>query len=172
MTCPILETVPDAGLPHLAIITRARLIASHWGQYMAARYNGAVFLVGSVLTKENPRDIDLRVVVADKEFCGRYGLESYGHFPNQAWVDDMAKRNGELANDFGINIDFQVYPASYCINGVSGPRLLIAAPSDLSHLVASVAWWFDPPVEEPASTSEVPVSPEVVVPAFEGETGG
>jgi hypothetical protein len=145
MTCPILVSIGDDALPPLAIATRARLIASHWSQYMAARYNGAVFLVGSLLTKQNPRDIDLRIVVADAEFCGRYGLESYAHFPNQAWVDDMAKRNGELARDFRINPDFQVYPASYCINGKDGPRLLIDAPTDLSHIVASVAWWYDPP---------------------------
>jgi hypothetical protein len=156
--CPILQVTADAGLPPIAIATRARLIASHFGQFMAARYNGPMFLVGSALSSLAPRDIDLRVIVADKEFCGRYGLSDYWLFPNQAWVDDMAKRNGELARDFGLNADFQVYPASYCINGKDGPRLLIASPTDLSHIVKSVAWWFDPPpvTDEPELPNAVP----------------
>jgi hypothetical protein len=146
VTCPILVSIGDENLLPLALATRARLIASRWSQYMAARYNGPVYLVGSVLAKADPRDIDLRVVVADKEFEGRYGLQSYAHFPNQAWLDDMAKRNGELARDFRINCGFQVHPASYVIGQFEkAPRLLVDAPSDLAHIVASVAWWYDPP---------------------------
>ncbi|MGH9884846.1 MAG: hypothetical protein ACREBE_04930, partial [bacterium] len=108
---------PTDSFAHVAYV---KLTHSHFAAYMAARYNGPVYLVGSTLRSGTPRDIDVRVIVADKEFCGRYHYELYDDFslrhgPNQYWIDDMAKRNGELARDFRLNGDFQVYPASMCI---------------------------------------------------------
>lgn len=117
-----------------------------WAWYMAARYNGPVYLVGSCLREGTPRDVDIRVIVADDEFCARYGLTHYDRFmqdESQRWIDDMSKRNGELARDFRINADFQVNSASGAIQYDKGDRLLIAAPSNLSHIAASRLWWDD-----------------------------
>jgi hypothetical protein len=123
-----------------------KLTYSHFAAYIAARYNGPVYLVGSALRSGTPRDIDIRVVVADAEFCGRYHYDKYGDFsarlgPNQHWIDDMAKRNGELARDFKLNGDFQVYPASHCIQYRDKPRVLLAAPTNLEHIAASTKWF-------------------------------
>ncbi len=122
-----------------------KLVRSHFAPYIAARYNGPVYLVGSSLRIANPRDIDVRVVVTDYEFCGRYGFRKYSFFdqdgPNQAWIDDMAKRNGELASLHRLNADFQVYAASHCIQYRDQKRVLLAAPSRLDHIAASTAWF-------------------------------
>jgi hypothetical protein len=67
-----------------------------------------------------------------------------GHGPNQAWIDDLAKRNGELAADFKLNGDFKVYAASHCIQFRDKPRVLLAAPTNLEHIARSTAWWDDP----------------------------
>jgi len=129
--------------------TRFRRFAA----YMAARYNGPVYLVGSCLKSGTPRDIDIRVVVADNEFAGRYGYKEWQDFerhgPNQAWIDDMAKRNGEIAGKWRDHSDFQVYAASHCIQYRDQPRVVLAAPSNLDHIAASTAW-FDGPKDDAA----------------------
>lgn len=128
-----------------AVTAWAKIGLSRFGAYIAARYNGPVYLVGSSLRVAQPRDIDIRVVIADDEFCGRYGYEKYDDFsrygPNQAWIDDMAKRNGQLAAHHRLNSDFQVYAASHCIQYRDDPRVLIAAPTNLDHIAASTAWF-------------------------------
>lgn len=135
--------------------------------YMAARYNGPVYLVGSALRKSTYRDVDIRVEIADDEFCARYGYKHYSEFvyPNQAWIDDMAKYNGEIALGFRLTPDFQVYPVSHCIQYRMNPRLLLAAPTNLEHLARSTAWWDEPPS---------PSAPAVVDSAsgFSGEDAG
>jgi hypothetical protein len=142
-----------------AVRAWASLVLSHFASYIAARYNGPVYLVGSALRLATPRDVDVRVVVADKEFCGRYGYKEYNDWamlgPNQAWIDDMAKRNGELAAMHRINADFQVYCASGCIQYRGQPRVLLASPSNLDHIAASTAWFDGPDSETPASGSSV-----------------
>lgn len=118
----------------------------HWAVYMAARYNGPVYLVGSCLREGAPRDVDIRVVVADDEFCARYHFSHYDRFTeddSQRWIDDLAKRNGELVRDFRINADFQVYPASHCIQFRGKPSLVLASPSNLDHITASTLWCND-----------------------------
>lgn len=132
-----------------AMIAWTKLTRSRFAAYIAARYNGPVYLVGSSLRSGSPRDVDVRVIVADDEFCGRYHCEKYTDFPNQRWLDDMAKRNGELARDFRLNGDFQVYPASHCIQYRTKPRVLLAAPTNLEHIAASTAWWDAASDEQP-----------------------
>jgi hypothetical protein len=135
--------------------------------YWAARYNGPVYLVGSCLRSGTPRDVDIRIEVADDEFCARYGYKHYDEFygqPSQRWIDDMAKRCGELARSYRINPDFQVYAASGCIHYRKKPRLLLAAPSNLDHIVASTAWW-----DGPAESSLAPITDAT---GYTGEEGG
>ena len=118
-----------------------------FASYMAARYNGPVYLVGSALRTTDYRDVDIRVVTSDKEFCARYGYDDYNHWqqigPNQAWIDDVAKRNGEIARDFQFNPDFQVYCASNCIQYREHPRVTLASPTNLDHIAESTRWWDD-----------------------------
>jgi hypothetical protein len=136
----------------------AKLTHSRFASYIAARYNGPVYLVGSSLKAGAARDVDVRVIVNDREFAGRYGCETKDgtgcphDWPNQRWIDDMAKRSGELARDFEFNADFQVYPAGHCIQFQDAPRILLAAPSNLDHINACVAWFYaERPVTEKTS---------------------
>jgi hypothetical protein len=133
-----------------AAIAWCKLVLSHFAAYMAARYNGPVYLVGSALRVSNPRDIDIRVLVADNEFAGRYGYKDLQDIRqagrNQLWIDDMAKRNGELAREHRLNPDFQVQCASDGIHHRGESRVLLAAPTNLDHIAASTKW-FDGPFE-------------------------
>lgn len=128
-----------------AQVAYVKLVASRFAAYMAAHYNGCVYLVGSSLRVARPRDIDVRIVVSDKEFCGRYSYKDDSDWvkrgPNQAWIDDVAKYNGELAEHHRLNGDFQVYCASGCIQYRDKPRILLAAPTKLDHIAESTAWW-------------------------------
>ena len=136
---------PQGSYAHVAY-TKLR----HWAFYMAARYNGPVYLVGSALRIGNPRDVDIRVVVSDEEFKGRYKVRDAHNWQGerpQAWIDDMAKRCSELAAKDRLNVDFQVYPASHCIQYREQPRVLLAAPTRLDHIAASTAW-FDQPATQ------------------------
>lgn len=145
-----------------ALTLHTQLTRSRFASFIAARYNGPIYLVGSALKSGTPRDVDLRVIVNDREFAGRYGCETKDgagcphDWPNQRWLDDMAKRNGELARDFGMNADFQVFPAGYCIQFQNAPRILLAAPSNLDHINGCVAWFYREP--EP----QAPVAAEAV----------
>lgn len=108
------------------------LTVGPFANYIAARYNAPVYLVGSVLQKPTPRDIDIRVVVRDAEFTGRYGVtveEWHSGKVPQSWVDDMAKRNGELASGHRMNGDFQVIPEHEAKRHEGQPRILLASPS-------------------------------------------
>jgi hypothetical protein len=142
-------TIPESVLAcpadSFAVFAWTKLVLSHYAQYMAARYNGPVFLTGSSLRSGVPRDVDVRVIVSDAEFCGRYGVKHYSKgWPNQHWIDDMAKRNGELAALHRLNPDFQVYPASHAIQYDQQPRILLAAPTNLDHIIESTRWWYGP----------------------------
>ena len=81
-------------------------------------YGGPVYLVGSALTDENPRDIDIKVVVSRKDFERLFG--NYDHFAVEystgefgdvawKWVDDRLKRCRILSEEIGQNIDFGCY---------------------------------------------------------------
>lgn len=122
---------------------------SLWARHMAARFNGEVYLLGSVLTNPVCRDIDLRIVVADDEMCARYGhvmtpcenvpgwtarveWEKVG--PTQRQIDDTAKFTAYLSKKFQHNVDVQVVPRSWWHDDIYPLPRLLAAPSP--------RWWF------------------------------
>lgn len=45
-----------------------------WANIQSGFFNGRVYLVGSSLTKEDPRDTDIVCIISDYDFCWRYGL--------------------------------------------------------------------------------------------------
>jgi hypothetical protein len=131
----------------------AGLHAHGWALHMVARFNGPVYLLGSVLHKPAPRDIDIRIVVPDSEFAARYGhtlvqteLDQYHPFrkersmttasivrwdedgPTQRWVDDMAKFGAHLSQRLNENVDLKAWPESYWRRPYPRP-LVLAAPS-------------------------------------------
>lgn len=123
--------------------------ARHW----AARYNGAVYLLGSTLHNPTPRDCDIRIVIDDHEFAARYGhtlVEKDSPFherpeitrsrvvdfctdgPTQRWIDDVAKFSGNISRKIGNNLDLQIWPESQWRKPYPEP-VLLAAPSPRWH---------------------------------------
>ncbi|MDB4893122.1 MAG: hypothetical protein JWL61_4977 [Gemmatimonadetes bacterium] len=120
-----------------------------WSRHMAARFNGAVYLVGSTLHHPTPRDTDIRIVIADHEFAARYDMpmaeipaekqrERNGVTRTQAvpfdagitqrWVDDMAKLTAAVSIRLTHNADVKVWPDSYWREPYPTP-ITLAAPS-------------------------------------------
>lgn len=93
-----------------------------WANMMAARYGHPVWLVGSFVEgKGNPTDIDLRIILPDDEFEGRFGdyatlrstNASAWSDKNKIWAATIAKESAWLARKTGINADFKIRSESW-----------------------------------------------------------
>jgi hypothetical protein len=125
------------------MVEHVQLSLAKWALHMAARLNGTVYLIGSVLHHPDPRDIDIRIVLDDSEFGHRYGMERKptdrpGYTkciawdedpPPQRWVDDVAKLGRELSHILRHNVDLKVWPRSYWRKDLYPAPLVLAAPS-------------------------------------------
>jgi hypothetical protein len=117
-------------------------ILQSWANELRGFYDAPVYLCGSALQKENYRDVDVRIILSDYEFGCRYGIlyqalectkqwieeGSTGKWTNirWKWSDDCTKITRRGWNITNLNIDFQVYPESYCENRYKGlPKLKI-----------------------------------------------
>ncbi len=84
--------------------------------YLVGRYGAPVFLTGSALTSEHPRDIDIRIVLSDKEVSRLYGhdfpkrSETIGELLDWEWrrLRDNLRQSRSLSNWSGYPIDFQI----------------------------------------------------------------
>lgn len=140
-----LDPTPDVS----HIRPRHILKLREWANQAASLFGGEVYLVGSRLrdwTAENPPvDWDIRLLLADTRFLLRYYPDNHpmarteeenaktiqrwqiqratGLFspPYWAWADEMVKQSDRARNFTTLNIDFQVYPASYW-ETFDGPR--------------------------------------------------
>ena len=145
----------DAAVAIEAHVAKIRADLDLWARHMAARYNGPVYLLGSVLHNPQPRDIDIRIVVRDHEFAARYGQPLHrldpipdthplrrrtslvaGNFcdwnadgPTQRWIDDVAKFNAYLSVKFNEHFDAQVVPDSWWHDRIYPAPIKLAAPS-------------------------------------------
>lgn len=92
---------------------RHRLV--YFSERMAARFGAPVYLVGSALTENKPRDVDLRIPLDDEQFRLRYGqtVDEWLSRASEAWMNDMAKLNQTGVKQTETNLDFQVVPKSY-----------------------------------------------------------
>lgn len=104
-------------------------------RFWAARYGGPVWLVGSALSGESARDLDVRIVLPDAQFERRWG--PLGQWTQgqttQRLVDEMAhlNRNATSLLPEGTNPDVQIWPASYAARAFpEGERRLVAAPRE------------------------------------------
>lgn len=102
----------------------------NWADRMAARFAAPVLLVGSAVYTDNPRDIDVRIVLADDQFAARYGsVEEWRYArPGELWVRDVAKLTEDAVRRLRINLDLQVVPQSEAAMHTGLPRILLAAP--------------------------------------------
>ena len=101
---------------------------------MCGFYGHSVYLVGSQLTSDNPRDVDLVCILPDEEFKLRYfpdwwegndklkeeiekfflGIHTGIHSQEQwDWYEDMNKKSLFGMKSLHIPIDFKVYPKTY-----------------------------------------------------------
>lgn len=106
---------------------------------LSARFfGGAVYLVGSAVTREDPRDIDIVVVLPEALFVAAFGdagdsMQSFARAwsePSPApiwrrWARECAKQGAAMTMEFHRNVDFKVLPDndSRCI--VSRPRVVL-----------------------------------------------
>lgn len=109
--------------PELFARLRAR------ARWLSARYYGApVYLVGSAVTRDDWRDIDLCVVLSPELFLAIYdGDKASGETASarleawrfgadrptpppiwQRWARDVAKQGANISAEFGLNVDFKV----------------------------------------------------------------
>lgn len=108
------------------------LTIEQFARQVAARYGSPVWLVGSYLRDPaTARDVDLRVVVPDKQFAARYGnLTQWkkGEMP-QRLLDDVAHFSALGAERTGLNVDFQIWPRSQSeVTYPEEEHRLLAAP--------------------------------------------
>ena len=130
-----MEGVEQAGPQVAALGLREKL--GFWAQCMAARFGGPVYLVGSALTKENPRDVDIRIVIPDHDFFNRYDRLASDFYTDRGpiWVEDVAKLGRDLLRTWhGLNLDLQVYPES-AWRDQPQHRLTLAAPREETRYV-------------------------------------
>lgn len=108
-----------------------------WAMRERQHYGCAVWLVGSALSGNNPkpRDWDIRVIVPDAQFVARFGISAQqwqtegvtGKWSEGRWrwADECVKSTQDGWSHTGLNIDFQIYPASHArrMYPLSLPRL-------------------------------------------------
>jgi hypothetical protein len=117
-----------------------------FGNFMSALFGAPVYLVGSALREGNtdPRDWDLRLCLSDVDFVLRYQtgdglvpkgtrsvIEAWasqrrsGNFERLywRWADEMVRYSNVGRRQTLLNIDLQVYPASYWAEYEGRPRL-------------------------------------------------
>lgn len=97
------------------MISCPKLIA--WANQLAGRFNAPVWIVGSALLTENPRDIDILVVISDIEFKNRYYTSCYDVYrtinPHKKYFQDMAKLGAWAHKNISGNIDLKVQDESF-----------------------------------------------------------
>lgn len=110
---------------------------------LAARYGGPVYLVGSSISSDSPRDYDIRVVVSEYDLTRLFGPGSNTHklepggrvIPSareMAMLVEQLKVSRRLSRYFGRNIDFQIELPEYAAKRADKPRFrLDSIPDDV-----------------------------------------
>ena len=119
-----------------------RLVARAW--WLSARYYGApVYLVGSAVTSDDPRDLDLVVILPDDLFVAAYGdrgtkqaLNQWRYGPSldpadppaiwRRWARDVARQGATLTAEFHTAVDFKTQCETFAAALDAMPRHLLA----------------------------------------------
>jgi hypothetical protein len=100
-------------------VRRLKLMLHGWACQIATRFGVPVYLVGSTLTEDNPRDTDISIVLPDEEFAARYGdvqawdCEMYGTEwgdGRQRCAEDQVKLTRHLVTGYRLNVDLKIEP--------------------------------------------------------------
>lgn len=108
----------------------------------SARYYGApIYLVGSAVTYDDPRDIDLVAIVPKALFYASYGAASAEEGvdlfrvatacldvpkPWQRWARDCARQSADLTMTLRRAVDFKVQSDRDAVTISDAPRVLLA----------------------------------------------
>lgn len=73
-------------------------------------FDAMSYLVGSVLTRPDYRDVDVRLILDDAEFARLFGIKLYqGHGHATAlWTSIAVTYSRDLSAQTGLDIDFQI----------------------------------------------------------------
>lgn len=100
-------------------VRRLRLQLHGWACQVAVRFSAPVYLVGSTLTEDDPRDTDISIVLSDDDFAARYGdvqewdSEMYGTewgAARQRCAEDQVKLTRHLVKGYRMNVDLKIEP--------------------------------------------------------------
>jgi hypothetical protein len=100
-------------------VRRLQLQLHGWACQVATRFGAPVYLVGSTLTEQNPRDVDISIVLSDDDFAARYGdvqewdSEMYGIAwgeGRQRCAEDQVKLTRHLVTSYRMNVDLKIEP--------------------------------------------------------------
>jgi len=102
-----------------------------WAKVASQEIGYPIYLVGSTLYKEVPRDFDIVVVIPQKEFEERFGkltennwkealVNSFNFYVGEYW--DCKETLGECGR---VPLDFKVYPDNWFVDE---DRLLLGEP--------------------------------------------
>jgi hypothetical protein len=103
-------------------VRRLKLQLHGWACQIAIRFGAPVYLHGSVLDSDEPRDVDVSVVLPDAQFEARYG--SVAQWDTDRWATEMSAVTQRVASDqvklgawmvtaYRLNVDFKIVPASH-----------------------------------------------------------
>lgn len=96
-----------------------------WAREIAARYGRPVYLCGSALELPKPRDVDVRIILTDREFRDRWGDHSWdaGHENYRAYAADVGKLGRDASRWMMLNLDVQVQPLCVALKYAGQRRL-------------------------------------------------
>lgn len=129
--CALLQREPEV---FVQLVIRARQLSPRY-------YGGPVYLVGSAVTADDPRDLDLVVVVPKALFFASYGAdtadEGVGMFhvathyaelpaPWRRWARDCARQSADLTIALRRAVDFKVQSDRDVVTISDQPRVLLA----------------------------------------------
>ncbi len=111
----------------------------HARQLSARYYGGAVYLVGSAVTSDDPRDLDLVAVIPKDLFLASYGdpddtWDTYRVATHAAeppaiwrrWARDCARQSAQLTMALRRAVDFKVQSDRDVVTIGDAPRVLLA----------------------------------------------
>lgn len=131
------RALPDAQTKLASHAGRWRILAS-WANQIAARYARPVYLVGSAIEQDSPRDYDVVCIISDREFFHRYGgnwgdamrLGSAPTDANRQWSADVAKISAQACEQHNMNVDFKVQAMVEANRHIEKPRVRLDTLGD------------------------------------------
>ena len=87
------------------------LALDHAVHIIEMAYNSTCYLVGSALERPDFRDVDVRLILDDKDFEGYFG-KNWGPRLNPLWSLTCLSLSEYLSTRTGLRVDFQIQKRS------------------------------------------------------------